>query len=570
MKAFVCFASSLLLLIGCTLQESKVSASEVTYTSADKASTDSPPFLWENASIYFLLIDRFYNAIPENDAMYGRHEETGLLRGFKGGDIAGVTKKIRQGYFNNLGVDAIWVTPHIQQIPDRTDEGTGLTYAYHGYWALDWTTMDANFGTMDEMKEFVRTAHEHGIRVLMDIVINQTGPVTEGAPQWPDEWVRTGPPCTFQNKKTTVTCTLVENLPDIRTESDEPVELPPMLVEKWKAEGRYEQEVAELDAFFERTGLPRSPRHYIMKWHLDWIRKLGVDGVRVDTVKHTEPYVWAEFRALAEKAHAEWKADNPDRVALIGDNPFYMLGEVYNYALQHGQVFDMGGGDKVNFFNYGFDSLVSFSLKNDAHNHYETIFSTYSNALNGGELEGLSVVHYVSTHDDGYPFDPKRERPFEAGTKLMLSPGAVQIYYGDETARDLVIPGTVGDATLRSFMNWDELEANAEKNGYRVADVLAHWQKLGLFRQANVAVGAGVHQKIQAEPYIFKRTYDKDGLSNAVVVGLDLPEGPVDFPVKGVFHDGETLTDYYSGNTAKVIDGRVVFDTQYDLVLIAR
>ena len=69
----------------------------------------------------------------------------------------------------------------------------------------------------------------------------------------------------------TITCTLVENLPDVKTESNETVALPPFLVEKWKKEGRYEQEIAELDAFFTKTGYPRAPKYYIMKWLSDYI-----------------------------------------------------------------------------------------------------------------------------------------------------------------------------------------------------------------------------------------------------------------------------------------------------------
>ena len=67
-----------------------------------------------------------------------------------------------------------------------------------------------------------------------------------------------------------------------------PVELPPALLEKWEREGRQGQEVAELDAFFARTGHPRAPRYYLIKWLTDWVRELGFDGYRVDTAKHFE------------------------------------------------------------------------------------------------------------------------------------------------------------------------------------------------------------------------------------------------------------------------------------------
>lgn len=527
------------------------------------------PFVWANANVYFLLTDRFNNGNPANDLMYDRKADAALMRGFQGGDIAGITAKIREGYFDNLGVDAIWLTPHVQQIPDSTDEGTGKSYGYHGYWTLDWTVMDANYGTLDEMKEFVQTAHDHGIRVLLDVVVNHTGPATEKAPAWPETWVRTSPACTYKDAPTTISCTLVANLPDIRTESDEAVELPPQLVAKWKAEGRYEQEVKELDEFFTRTKLPRSPRNHIMKWHLDWIKDLGVDGFRVDTVKHTEENVWAELKKLAVEAHAEWKKQNPGK--LFHDDPFFMVGEVYNYGIQGGTNFDLGGGKVVNYYANGFDSLISFSMKGDANKDYDTLFSEYSDILNYDSLKDYTVLNYVTSHDDGGPFDKERKRVFEAGTKLLLSPGAAQIYYGDETARNLIIEGTEGDATLRSFMNWDELKNNVEKNGYRVADVYEHWSKLGQFRQKNLAVGAGEHEVLEDEPYTFKRTYDKNGISNKVVIALDVPKGQANsITVEGVFADGETVKDYYSNQTAVVAEGKATFTTPHDLILIAQ
>ena len=91
--------------------------------------------------------------------------------------------------------------------------------------------------------------------------------VTDQDEVWPNEWVKTSPKCDFQTFKGTTDCTLVANLPDIRTESDEEVELPPYLVEKWKAEGRYEQEVAELTGvFFNQTSIPGGEITGYLKW----------------------------------------------------------------------------------------------------------------------------------------------------------------------------------------------------------------------------------------------------------------------------------------------------------------
>lgn len=526
------------------------------------------PFLWENATVYFLLTDRFYNANPGNDLAYGRKADAAPQRGFAGGDLAGITAKIKQGYFKDLGVDVIWLTPPVEQIHAGTDEGSGKSYGFHGYWARDFTRVDANLGTEQEMREFVATAHAHGIRVLLDVVMNHLGPVTDSDPVWPGDWVRTGPACTYKDTASTVSCTLVENLPDIRTENDKSdVALPPALVEKWKAEGRYEKEMQELDAFFARTGWPRAPRYYLIKWHADWVRKYGVDGFRGDTVKHTEPEAWKELKQEASLAYEEWKRQHP--AEKLGDQQFFMTAEVYNYAISHGAQFTLDGGQKINFFGHGFDSMINFGFKFDANKSYEVLFSDYAARLHG-PLQGKSVLNYISSHDDGSPYDAQRQRAFEAGTKLLLSPGAAQIYYGDETARVLAAPGAQGDAMLRSPMNWEALAGNSSVSGNRVAAVRAHWSKLGLFRRAHPAIGAGVHSKLADAPYTFARTYRKDGVADKVVVALDLPEtGRNAISVRGVFADGQRVKDYYSGKTAEVRDGKVQFDSKAAIALIA-
>ncbi|WP_288381682.1 alpha-amylase family glycosyl hydrolase [uncultured Massilia sp.] len=532
------------------------------------AAQTAKPFVWENATVYFLLTDRFNNGDKENDHAYGRKDDAAKLRGFMGGDLKGITARIKDGYFKDLGVNAIWLTPPVEQIHAGTDEGTGKSYGFHGYWAKDFTAIDANVGTEADFRTFVDTAHANGIRVILDVVMNHTGPVTELDPVWPSNWVRTGPKCTYKDAPTTIDCTLVDNLPDILTNSNANVPLPPQLVAKWKREGRYEREVKELDAFFKRTGYPRAPRFYLVKWHADWVRKYGVDGFRADTVKHTEPGVWKEVKQEASLAYEEWKRANPGK--RLGNLPFFMTSEVYNYSIHHARSFDLGGGTKVDYLANGFDSMINFTMKNDATKGYEELFSSYSKALQG-PMKGYSVLNYLSSHDDGSPFDPSRQRPIESANKLLLAPGSAQIYYGDETARLLNIEGATGDAKLRSFMNWDELASNAQRGQHRIKDIHDHWSKLGRFRAAHPAVGAGVHQMLAHSPYTFKRTWEKDGVSDRVVVALDLPKDKaVAITVAGVFNDGQTVRDAYSGQAAVVKDGKVQFAQPASVALISQ
>ncbi len=535
----------------------------------DRASDDGmdekPPFTWNNANVYFLLTDRFNNGDPGNDINFGRTESTAVNRGFMGGDLEGVTQKIEEGYFTDLGITALWMTPFYEQIYGLVDEGTGDTYGYHGYWTKDWTALDPNFGSKADLEQLVRTAHEHDIRIIMDVVINHTGPVTEQDPVWPEAWVRTSPKCTYEGYESTIECTLVDNLPDIRTETETDVPLPPQLLDKWAREGRLEQELSELDTFFETTGYPRAPKYYIIKWLTDYIRKYGINGYRLDTAKHTEEDVWSDLRKEAERAYNEWLAAHPDK---FPGEPFYMVGEVYNYVISGGRLFDYGD-TLVDFYAEGIDHLINFEFKYDARNHYEALFSKYSSILHD-ELEGKGVMNYLSSHDDSDPFDKMRELPFKAATKLLLCPGASQVYYGDESSRLLFAPGANGDANLRSFMNWDKLEENADMNGYRLQEILEHYSKLGKFRRDHPAVGAGMHEMISMDPYIFKRTYTFGNQTDKVVIGLDLATGNKDINVEDVFKNGTELIDSYSGEKVVVRNGSASFRSDASIALLSR
>ena len=523
------------------------------------------PFVWENANIYFLLTDRFNNGDTSNDINFERNEETGVLRGFMGGDFKGIIKKIKDGYFTDLGVNALWFSPVAEQIHGKVDEGTGNTYGYHGYWAKDWTSIDLNWGTEEEFAELVNVAHNNGIRIVMDVVINHTGPVTEKDPVYGEDWVRTSPQCKYDTYESTVMCTLVENLPDIKTENNNEVNLPQVLLDKWQQEGRLEQEMEELNAFFAETGYPRAPRFYIIKWLTDFVRKYGIDGYRIDTAKHTEESIWGELNKEAEKAFAEWKKENPDKV--LDDNEFYTVGEVYNYGASTGRMFD-NGGVQVDYYANGMDALINFELKVDAHKDYEFIFSKYSKILNG-ELKGKSVLNYLASHDDSHSFDKERNMAFKAANCLLLCPGASQIYYGDEINRPLLVKDAEGDANLRSFMNWEDIDNNKVINGVGTADLLKHYQKLGQFKAANPSIGAGIHTQLKEQPYVFKREWSKGDYSNKVVVGLNLSKGKKTIWVGDTFKKGEQVKDYYSGLTAKVRNNKVKIDSEFNIVLLS-
>ncbi len=147
----------------------------------ERAETDAPaPFDWHNATVYFVLTDRFENGDPSNDQSYGRHKDGMAEIGtFHGGDLRGLTNKL--DYLQQLGVNALWISAPFEQIHGWVGGGTKGDfphYAYHGYYTQDWTNLDANMGSEAALRTLVDSAHQRGIRILFDVVMNHTGYAT--------------------------------------------------------------------------------------------------------------------------------------------------------------------------------------------------------------------------------------------------------------------------------------------------------------------------------------------------------------------------------------------------------
>lgn len=545
-----------------------LSCSHISYGTGSQGRTAVDPF-WQDAIIYFMMTDRFENANPDNDVTLGRAKNGAVMRNFMGGDIQGITQKIKEGYFSDLGVDVIWMTPLNEQIHGYWQDDWGDSYPFHGYWPKDWTAVDPNFGTESEMKEMIDAAHNKGLRVLADVIINHTGPKTESDPAWPDDWIRTEPLCDWKthNFKNTVSCALSPSLTDIKTESDSNVELPRFLLDKWKSEGRLEQELGELERFFKRTKLPKAPKNYVVKWITDWVRDYGIDGFRVDTAKHVEPEIWSVVKREADLALSEWKAANPEKA--IDDKRFFMMGEVFEFGLDGFRYTPKGtslynyGDQKVDFYAHGFDTLINMGFASHASKSMPELFQLYADELKSDAFVGKGVLNYVVSHDDPEPYDRDRKDAFNTALKLMLAPGAVQIYYGDELARPLYAEGAIGDAHWRIPMNWQDIDQPNTRA------LLIHWQKLGKFRQAHKAVGLGVHLELQRAPYVFTREVIGEGKNSRILVALDLDVGLKELPVFDVFENGDILKDHYSGKVLTVKGGAVSIDTEDSILLLS-
>jgi alpha-amylase len=518
----------------------------------------------DNPIVYFVIPDRFANGNPANDNSYGRRREADPkddVGTFHGGDLKGITDKLNEGWFKQLGVNAIWITAPYEQIHGWVVGGDKefKHYAYHGYYALDFTVLDANMGTADELREMVDTAHKQGIRILFDVVMNHAGyldiqTATElkipvlwpGALEkatlanyhrnidynnfafgqwWGRPWVRAGLPGYIDGGKDDLTMQLTF-LPDFRTESSEPVVLPAFL--KAKADTK-------------AVDLPNTTvRGYLVKWLTDWVREYGIDGFRCDTVKHVEPEAWLELKKQGLAALAEWKAKNPAKK--IDDAPFWMTGEFWGHGPERGKLHD-----------FGFDSMINFEFQGRDVTQPDALFASYAKLQAGKPAQ---MLNYLSSHDTRLF---ARDKLIEGGNALLLAPGGVQIYYGDETARPSgPVPTSDPQQGTRSDMNWASIDAT----------VLAHWRKLGTFRARHVALARGEHERLgSGAPYAFARVDRASG--DKVVVGLNVPAGST-VPVGGVFAEGDVLNDAYSGQRVVVKAGGVAVAAAAPAVLLER
>jgi glycosidase len=474
----------------------------------------TPPFEWRDATLYMLMIDRFANGDRTNDAPV--RGATPYPNDWHGGDLQGALRVLESGYFERKGVNAIWLSPVNEQaesaFPGR-DVAQTFT-GYHGYWPVRGRAVEPRFGGDEALRAFVDAAHRRGIRVLLDLINNQIHQDHEYYRDHP-EWFRTGcvcgtdPGCGWSERP--LDCLFAPYLPDIN----------------WRVPGAERQFID--DALY-------------------WIEAYGVDGFRVDAVKHVETNAIYNLRAAMD---ARFGGAVPGAARLV------MLGET---AVGEGDRFDDGCGVR---YGDGYEWISAYAGRNaldgqfDFPTHHRMQWGLLTDGLGYDALEGIvrdlerrypadaTHVRFLGSHDSnrmatraardpagdcrsmgGAPCDVLPGVPRDAAvyarlkrafTVLYTLPGIPLLYAGDEVAmpggndpdnrRDMLFDADLSDVAM------SVLVPTAEQR-----DLGVFMERLGQARAALPALRRGRRTALVAEPELSVVEYRTDDGARALVV----------------------------------------------------
>jgi len=393
---------------------------------------------------YFLMTDRFNNADKENDAPIN-DPEVATLANFMGGDLKGITQKIKEGYFDNLNISTIWLSPVVQN-PDIAYNEYPAPHkkfsGYHGYWPVNSAKIDRRFGTDDCLHELVKAAHSRNINVILDYVANhvhEDNPLIKNNPHWATEI-------------------------DLGTDKN---------IRKWDEH--------RLTTWFD-TFLPsldfsnKEVIDTIAAIGIYWVNKFDLDGFRHDATKHIPHEFWRAMTLSLKKQIIQPK-----------NKQILQIGETFGSRELIGSYVGSGLLDGQFDFNLYFDARAVFAKDDEpftkASNALDQSFRSYGyNSLMGNITGNHDLPRFTSLASGDLKFE---ENAKEVAWKRKIEitdtsgyckmalfmafnltiPGIPVIYYGDEI-------GMAGadDPDNRRMMKFEnlskyelELKGNIEK-----------------------------------------------------------------------------------------------------------
>jgi glycosidase len=482
-------------------------------------------FDWRDGLMYFAFVDRFRNGDWGEAPLYPDITTVTECADYQGGDYLGVIHAIEEGYFDELGVRTIWLSPSYEN-PDEGFVGADGVHwfsGYHGYWPIDPLYPESRLGdveaTSDErLRELVAVAHEHGIRVLFDLVLNHVHEDHVYADEHP-EWFGDGCVCGTTGcgwEEKPVECWFTEYLPDLNYKNPD-------------VTSRVLDDTMRL------------------------IETYDVDAVRIDAAKHMDHVI---MRSLSLRLRDTYEAG--------GGAEFYLVGETFTG--DHGLIMDYVGDAEL---DGQYDFPLYFTLREVFVNGQP--FTTLEGAVATGEsFWGDAVMSpFIGNHDverfatdvtgaagdcwTGWLDDPMRDggssinqwdlinKASMALAFVMTQPGVPLLYYGDEIG--LHGAGDPDNRRLMSFAPY--LSANQD-------ELLGRVQAISKARQASPAIRYGARRQLWVEGDLYVYARDAGGGEAAIIAMNRGGSRTLSVSAAGLGLEGATLTSAVSARTITV------------------
>jgi len=448
---------------------------------------EDEPFDWSEAVLYFAMTDRFKDGDPsvgKPDGCLPADNKANWL----GGDWEGVRQKLEEGYFDKLGVDAIWLTAFVDNPSGCLSGNLGKTYtSYHGYFPASQLAPEEQLGSMEDLQAMVAAAHARGIRVVVDLVANHlhdSHPFNQEHPDWFNAFIDCKSDGNFD--KNPLTCWFEGYTPDLNYEQDGAVE---------------EMTEAAL-------------------W---WVLNTDVDAFRIDAVKHMQDNFLRTLR---------WKIQR--RVETVPGALFWMVGETFTGDWEGGNGKNEGTIKKYiapHMLHGQFDFPLYwrivrvFARDEESPLHLADLLTAGdgyygSQALMSNFLGNHDVPRFISHAAgqigdlwgnnakqqgwDNPPGQPSNAEPYErlklAFSFMFAVKGAPLIYYGDEIG----MPGA-GDPDNRRMMWFDGWSAQQQA-------VFDHVGALAAVRKAHPSLANGAYKTLKTDDAVlaFERSLGDD------------------------------------------------------------
>ena len=510
---------------------------------------------------YFVMADRFENGDPSNDlgGYPAAREQSGFdptARGwYHGGDLRGILDRL--DYIEGMGTTAIWLTPSFKNKPVQ-GTGADMSAGYHGYWITDFTQIDPHLGTNEELEQLIDEAHARGMKVFFDIITNHTADVisyAEGSSEYiykveqPDqegekvEPYRDADGQPFDDRDFAGTDSFPPLDPEksfpytpVLTGADATVKVPGWLNDRTlyhnrgnaKFDGGESDEYGDFvgldDLFTEHPDVVEGMKDIYKAW-VDF----GIDGFRIDTVKHVNMEFWQDF-APAIQQHA---ADE-------GNDDFFSFGEVFDSNPVKTSSYTTEGGLQATL-DFGFQNAATQFAQGKRTDILQKFFASddwYTDA----DSNAYSLPTFLGNHDMGriglflkrddvtMSGDELLERDQLAHTLMYLTRGQPVVYYGDEQG----FVGDGGDQLARQDMfpskvaeyNDDDLigtsATTASSNFNTTHPLYRHLRDLSELREEHPTLADGTQIDRSADDeagvYAFSRIDDADDVEYVVAV----------------------------------------------------